>query len=64
MMPDDFSGDLDFFIDWPVNDESAWLIGNILYLIALRWEDHHFAQILRYINEHRPPPDDPDHPWL
>jgi len=55
--------DLDAFLGWPVTDQSAWLIAQLLHLIAARWEDHHSAQIMRYLNDRRPPPRDPEQPW-
>jgi len=47
-LPDDVPDDLDAFLGWPVTDESAWLIAELLNRIAERWESHHLAQILRY----------------
>jgi hypothetical protein len=64
MNPDDFfTDDLDAFLGWPVTDESAWLIHELLRLIAERWAAHHGDQIMRYLDDHRLPPRDPDHPW-
>ena len=64
MNPDDFPDDLNAFLGEPVTDESAWFIAELLRLVAERWEAHHFAQIMRYRDDHRPPPRDPDRPWL
>ena len=65
MNPDDFStDDLDAFFGWPVTDQSAWLINELLHRMAELWEGHHLAQIMRYADDHRPPPRDPEHPWL
>ena len=64
MNPDDLPNDLDAFLGWPVTDEAAWLIDELLRLIAERWEANHTGQITRYLEDHRPPPSDPEHPWL
>jgi len=63
MNPDDFPADLDAFLAWPVTDEGAWIVAELLQRIAACWEDHHAAQIQRYRDDHRPPPRDPEHPW-
>jgi hypothetical protein len=63
MIPEDFSTDLDAFLDWPVTDESAWLIAELLRQMAQCWENNHFSQIRRYLHDNRPPPKDPQAPW-
>ncbi|MBU0500949.1 MAG: hypothetical protein KJ558_03160 [Gammaproteobacteria bacterium] len=63
MIPDDLPNDLDAFLAWPVTDQSAWLIGERLRCMAERREGHHGDQIARHLNDARPPPRDPLHPW-
>jgi hypothetical protein len=63
MNPGKFPNDLDAFFAWPVTDQSAWLIGELLRCMVERWEAHHGDQIARYLDDLRPPPRDPLHPW-
>ena len=46
-----------------LGDAHAIMLVDFLNQLTADAESHYLAQILRYRQEHRPPPPDPERPW-
>lgn len=47
-----------------LDDAHAIMLVDFLNQLTADAESHYLAQILRYRQQHRPPPPDPEQPWL
>ena len=48
----------------PISDETASVIAQLLSDLHLQFEQRFLGQIRRHYDSIRPPPDNPDQPWL
>jgi hypothetical protein len=48
----------------PISDETASVIAHLLSDLHLQFEQHFLGEILRHRDAIRPPPRDPNQPWL
>jgi len=48
----------------PISDETAAVIAQLLSDLHLQFEQRFLGQIRRHYDCIRPPPDNPDQPWL
>ena len=48
----------------PISDETASVIAQLLSDLHLQFEERFLGQIMRHHDSIRPPPENPDQPWL
>ena len=48
----------------PISDETAAVIAQLLSDLHVQFEERLLGQIRRHYDSIRPPPDNPDQPWL
>ena len=48
----------------PISDETAAVIAQLLSDLHLQFEERFLGQIRRHYDSIRPPPENPDQPWL
>ena len=48
----------------PISDETAAVIAQLLSDLHLQFEQRFLGQIKRHYDSIRPPPENPDQPWL
>jgi len=48
----------------PISDETAAVIAQLLSDLHIQFEERFLGQIMRHYDSIRPPPENPDQPWL